>query len=559
MGVSLTGCCDTAGRTLWCDGGQLYCINCKAQGQTCGWSATYEFYDCDQVGEDPTGYYPIGCPGSCVPNCTGRVCGTDGCGGTCGACGDGKFCIDGGCFATPPACYGSASPISSECGDVNYVGCCDAAGKTLWCEGAALYCVDCVGVGNPACGWDSDYLSYDCGTYGEADPSGQYPLSCGPPPCVPDCYLKACGDNGCGDVCGTCNTNQVCNASFQCENQVCVPDCAGRYCGPNGCGGSCGECAATETCNASGQCQPTVCDPTCSGKQCGGDGCGGSCGICGDYSQCVSGLCICDIPCTQTCCAPGQTCYVDTCCTADCSQRQCGDNGCGGQCGTCPTDYTCDGDGICQPPPCQPDCADKICGDDGCGGLCGQCGLYSACVQGKCLCEFNCAGNCCAPDAKCVNGQCCTPDCTNTQCGTDGCNGSCGACQAGLLCKEGQCVQPSPDPNPETAPDVVQDDLSQPDTHAPQDTTPEPDLAADTHEKDQSATDHSPVDQESDPGNGIIIPADQLDPDTQRVVKTTGCSSSTASTATFLPLLLLLLFYLFLSRISGFVVRNRMS
>lgn len=57
---------------------------------------------------------------------------------------------------------------------------------------------------------------------------------------------------------------------------------------------------------------------------------------------------------------------------------------------------------------CQPDCANKICGDDGCGGSCGSCtGAQEMCAQGTCVCQ---------------------PDCAGKDCGSDGCNGSCGSC-----------------------------------------------------------------------------------------------------------------------------------
>jgi len=35
--------------------------------------------------------------GSCVANCTGKVCGNDGCGGSCGSCGTGYSCVGGSC------------------------------------------------------------------------------------------------------------------------------------------------------------------------------------------------------------------------------------------------------------------------------------------------------------------------------------------------------------------------------------------------------------------------------------------------------------------------------
>ena len=41
-----------------------------------------------------------------------------------------------------------------------------------------------------------------------------------PAGCVPQCSGKACGDNGCGGVCGLCTSGTTCNASFQCEPEV---------------------------------------------------------------------------------------------------------------------------------------------------------------------------------------------------------------------------------------------------------------------------------------------------------------------------------------------------
>jgi hypothetical protein len=36
--------------------------------------------------------------GTCVPSCTGKVCGSDGCSGSCGSCGNGLECqVDGTC------------------------------------------------------------------------------------------------------------------------------------------------------------------------------------------------------------------------------------------------------------------------------------------------------------------------------------------------------------------------------------------------------------------------------------------------------------------------------
>ena len=114
-------------------------------------------------------------------------------------------------------------------------------------------------------------------------------------------------------------------------------------------------------------------------------------------------------------------------CTPRCGQRECGDDGCGGSCGSC---FDAGGqrapelciEGRC----CLPDCLGRDCGDDGCGGSCGSC--FRSGVL--------------APDL-CRDGQCCTPDCFGNQCGDDGCGGSCGSCGPGLECSEfGRCEPP---------------------------------------------------------------------------------------------------------------------
>lgn len=88
-----------------------------------------------------------------------------------------------------------------------------------------------------------------------------------------------------------------------------------------------------------------------------------------------------------------------------------------------------DGGGIVDPA-CSPSCAGKQCGNDGCGGTCGSCNAGSACDQ---------------------NGQCtisggCERNCLGRMCGSDGCGGTCGSCVQGFNCNgSGQCV-PQVDP-----------------------------------------------------------------------------------------------------------------
>jgi len=104
-------------------------------------------------------------------------------------------------------------------------------------------------------------------------------------------------------------------------------------------------------------------------------------------------------------------------CIPNCEGRECGNNGCGGSCGTCDPGETCE-NGQCEA--CTPDCTGLECGDDGCGGSCGTCPQGEDCIDGICV------------------G--CTPDCTGLECGDDGCGGSCGTCPQGESCVDGQCV-----------------------------------------------------------------------------------------------------------------------
>lgn len=135
---------------------------------------------------------------------------------------------------------------------------------------------------------------------------------------------------------------------------------------------------------------------------CGDDGCGGSCGSCGPGAECTSGECV--IPCTP-----------------NCADMVCGDDGCGGSCGECQGGNTCI-EGACIAP-CAPDCDGFNCGDDGCGGICGECEGGIQCVGGNCAYE-------------------CVPDCFGIVCGSDGCGGTCGdGCEAGTYCKHGWCQE----------------------------------------------------------------------------------------------------------------------
>lgn len=70
-------------------------------------------------------------------------------------------------------------------------------------------------------------------------------------------------------------------------------------------------------------------------------------------------------------------------CTANCSGKTCGSDGCGGTCGSaCGAGQACDATGHCAA--CTPQCSGKSCGPDGCGGVCGMCAADEGCDNGTC-------------------------------------------------------------------------------------------------------------------------------------------------------------------------------
>lgn len=102
-------------------------------------------------------------------------------------------------------------------------------------------------------------------------------------------------------------------------------------------------------------------------------------------------------------------------CIPDCTNQECGSNGCGGVCGHCGSGLTCQ-DGQCI---CTPHCSGKQCGSDGCGGICGTCGSGTVCSGAQCVCA---------------------PQCSGKQCGPDGCGGTCGTCAANESCSGSVCI-----------------------------------------------------------------------------------------------------------------------
>jgi hypothetical protein len=397
----------------------------------------------------------------------------------------------------PDDCLGLNEASATGCDfATTFEGCCDDAGRVVWCEEGNTFCIDCAGLENPECGWQGEF--HDCGTDGSADPSGVNPLEC-----------IAC--------------DPACEPGFKCEGGecvVCVPDCEGMACGSDGCGGSCGECADGQTCSG-GVCMVAGCEAL------GTQGCGGcpceACvcemdsfccesawdGICAD--ECINdcGGClplencgndVCDLEegencsnCAEDCaCEDPTVCFQSDCCTPMCDGVECGDDGCGGSCGDCDAGEFCLEGGVCGPndgcvitgePTCggcaceacvcemDPYCCetawDGVCADQ-CTNDCGGCVTLENCGNNVCDMEegencTNCAEDCaCGDPTVCFQSECCTPMCDDIECGDDGCGGDCGDCGAGMICgEEGLCEEI---PLCEMGIEVMCDDVVQDDT-----------------------------------------------------------------------------------------------
>ena len=206
--------------------------------------------------------------------------------------------------------------------------------------------------------------------------------------CIPACYGKECGDDGCGGDCGTCPSGQTC------QDNKCFIGCASTDATHPGCqnsldhahaiagfcpgGGHCYECdLGWHWDNVSGQCECTP-DCTCQNNTCVGstcqDGCGGTC--------------------------PGIKAPDCSCAAVTCAGNTCSD-GCGGE---------CEGALACS---CVPDCScesstcrGSICVDPVCGTPCpGQMDCSAGCVE-TCASGPGCRAG--LPNGQLTGGVCCT-------------------------------------------------------------------------------------------------------------------------------------------------------
>jgi hypothetical protein len=369
-----SGCGQSAATEQACEDACLNAIGILQQSGMCGGSGA--------DASVPKG--PIDLGHRCTPNCRGIACGNDGCGGSCGSCGSGRVCMQGTCI-TPctPNCGGV------QCGDDGCGGSCGTCGAQLMCQGGNCVPVPCDC--QHGCCPNTPYR------YVTVDPGA----TVGAPPIV-NCTCAAACTPAAGGTINSCFQDSDCCSDAHCSQitgepaGICVGGCWRNTCTASYGNGGC--CISNKYCTGSSACF--------------------SCGLtCGDYPGSNGSFCADDAACDQ-----GLKCFSGVCLSASCAGKQCGPDGSGGSCGTCPGIQTCNGSGQCVA--CVPACTGKMCGPDGCLGSCGNCPPMQTCDG---------------------NGQCvCTPSCLGKVCGDDGCGGSCGTCAPGWLCGAGSC---SIDPN----------------------------------------------------------------------------------------------------------------
>ncbi|MCC6623498.1 MAG: agmatine deiminase family protein [Deltaproteobacteria bacterium] len=219
------------------------------------------------------------------------------------------------------------------------------------------------------------------------------------------------------------------------------------------------------------------------------------CGCNDCESGCVGSVDECQGIAYQGCCEEGNVIYCEG---GQLMRVQCGGLGCGWnawggyydceQTGGDPTGtypVTCG--------ECEPQCDGKSCGDDGCGGVCGTCDAGVPCLDGAC--RSDCA------------------DCDPGEIGCDGtvawmCMAGAGGCHAkqtfdcasqGLFCTAGDCVADPVEPGPESAPEQSPEAA----TEGAPEPGPEPSPEVAVEESDEDVAPTTPTDA-STAGDGAL-------------------------------------------------------
>lgn len=357
-----------------------------------------------------------------------------------GPCGRDGHCDTWCPTGADPDCEGKinedCTPTSTDCYCDHFGDVCETAAD---CFESPCECdPDCMvgGALMAPCAPDSHCDTW-CPTEADPDCLGEPNVDCGEDtPCGARLASAACSE--CiGASC--CAELEACKANVDCfQGLDCLEDCSDYGCFMD-CVSAVPELMDVVLCGQLCQDECIACTADCTGKECGSDGCGGTCGPC-DGGTCSKGICTYDycgkktVACTDGgVCAPGSDCIDGDCyCPVGKVWVNCEGDLCGDDWATnCPgTNYRCVADTASYCGAGASDCMDGWI----CPGnsICGGGGSCS-CPSGKT--PVDCAGNPCSPNCPSKAWKCaCVPNCAGKQCGGDGCGGSCGSCGAGQAC-----------------------------------------------------------------------------------------------------------------------------
>jgi hypothetical protein len=452
---------DLCNGTLFCNADKLPYTCSLVQGSVVECPAPEAGTDaiCQQTSCDPaTGECSI------VPDHEGFACSDS------DACTIGDACQEGSCMAGETAACADNNPCTDD-------GCDPEQG--------------CVFINNEAPCNDGNVCTTD-DTCNAGDCTGGPPLNCddqdlcnGAESCSPEIGCQPGIPLECDDE-DPCNGIETCNGLVGCQEGaqlICDDDnpCTDDSCLPaQGCQHAANQapcddgnkCTSGDLC-ADGICQPTALTDCDDGNPCTTDSC--------DLALGCTHL-LNDIPCDDgDICTTSDHCQLGECtgggslscddnngCTEDSCNELTGCQFLGLQDGTpcnTPPGSTCL-NGVCLP--CLPKCAGKECGDDGCDGDCGPCSeqAHEVCEADNCVCDEDsgyhlsangntCTNDPCDPDPCnpgnheiCSNGDCiCNADqgyhlssddttCTTDPCDPDPCN-----TDNNEVCEEGECNQ----------------------------------------------------------------------------------------------------------------------
>ena len=181
-----------------------------------------------------------------------------------------------------------------------------------------------------------------------------------------------------------------------------------------------------------------ICVPDCKGKNCGDDGCGGNCGECtGCKSVCSEGQCEAQ-PQADSGCFDNDIYWKDSCGAWGEKATECGERGCNpgsevcAECEEICSGSECGTQGDCNCGTC-PD--GQSCDDGGqCQVVCGD-GVCAQGIEDYCNCSQDCPASTCA--GCCAGTECKIGD-TPLFCGSEG--EACDECVVGEVCQGGDCV-----------------------------------------------------------------------------------------------------------------------